>query len=70
MQHLSPARQSWDNRPTDSPHRIEAFRKGLEVHQWYDELIGMMFLGNRSPSKPELEILSYIAKILEVIFLT
>jgi hypothetical protein len=48
---------------------MEAFRKGLAFHQWYNELIAMMFLGNRSPSRPELEILSYIAKILEVSFL-
>lgn len=65
LQYLSPAQKSWKNRPTDSPRRAETFRRNLENHKWYEDLINMMFVGNRRPTKPEYDILDYVAHVLE-----
>ncbi|KAH7437913.1 hypothetical protein KP509_05G095100 [Ceratopteris richardii] len=65
LNHLSPAQKSWKNRPTDSPRLAETFRRNLECHRWYEDLINMMFLGNRRPTKPEYDILDYVAHALE-----
>ncbi|MCO5551909.1 hypothetical protein L7F22_005416 [Adiantum nelumboides] len=65
LNHLSPAQKSWKNRPTDSPRRAETFRTNLESHKWYEDLINMMFVGNRRPTKPEYNILDHVAHVLE-----
>lgn len=65
LKNLSPAQKSWDNRITACPRRIETFRMNLECHKWYEELVDMMFKGNRCPSKSELDILAQISHALE-----